>query len=106
MYHSASYAREWDDVTGEVYAYSYNYDFANTSGTVVEYGDGYTFLVRLTGGGAAYETNPTVPLRTQVVDIDQPYACDTYDSPEYSATTCSSYLLQVTSKGGYHPETW
>jgi hypothetical protein len=87
-YHSRSYSREWDEITGEDYFYYHENESYGWDDTVPA-GDDWSFDVRLSTASAEYPASLTLSLfRTSRV-FRTPYSCTTVNEEwGYSATTC------------------
>lgn len=74
-YHSEGYSRYFDEVTGEEFYYSWNYDDSWSEPGLVPYGPDYTLDVRVTDRGSEYPIHAVVPLMEDIREWDEPYTC-------------------------------
>lgn len=74
-YHSEGYSRYFDEVTGEEFYYSWNYDDGWSEPGLVPYGTTYTLDVQVTDRGREYPIHAVVPLEEWTREWSDPYSC-------------------------------
>jgi hypothetical protein len=88
-YHSSGYSRYFDEVTGEEFYYSWNYDSESSEPGFFQYGEDYTLEVRVTDRGKEYPILAVVPLEITFFEWQEPYTCHEW-TDDWSGLTFSS----------------
>lgn len=80
-YHSSTYAREWDDVTGEdLYFYTHNSSSTSSWGPLLGMADDFAFRVRVAGGGVVLTASSDLTLRGGESSFGDSF-CSSYEDP-------------------------
>lgn len=103
-YHSAAYAREWDELTGEdIYFYHENSTWGWQEGTLAGLGDEYAFRVHITNGDVVLTAESEFPLN-QGAPYSYSYSnCSTWTEPwdGFTSEVCWSSETSSESRSGW-----
>lgn len=101
-YHSRSYGREWDGLTGEdVYVYNYNWSYTNSSGPVLGLADDFAFRVRVSNSDVVLTANSDITLRLTESQWQDSF-CATSEDPWSGIISewCTESAYRSSGRGG------